>query len=67
MTDTNFDIWKRVAQEQYPYATDTSYQTLMHHAATDWALERDTNIARLFEQYVMLKNLINPKGVDDGN
>ena len=63
----NFEIWKRVAQEQYPNRPDNTYYTLWQQAASDWGDNRDTNVARLFEQYVLLKNLMQPQGARDGN
>lgn len=64
---TNFDLWKRVAQAQYPGATDAAYQRMLEIAAADWGLDRDTNVAKLFEQYVMLKQLMKPEEDRDGN
>lgn len=66
MTD-NFDLWKRVAQEQYPNRPDQTYQMIWEHAASDWAFNRDSNIAKLFDQYVMLKQLMSPEGKQNGN
>lgn len=64
---TNFALWKRVAQEQYPDRPDNTYRMLLQHAASDWVNNSDTNVAKLFEQYVMLKQLMKSEGVRDGN
>jgi len=63
----NFELWKRVMQEQYPHSTDDSYRRMLQIGASDWGQNRDTNVAKLFEQYVMLKQLIRPKGDQDGD
>ena len=63
----NFELWKRVVQEQYPGATDVVYQRMLEVAAADWGLDRNTNVANLFEQYVMIKQLMKPEGEQDGD
>ena len=63
----NFVLWKRVAQEQYPDRPDGTYYMLWQHAASDWGNGHETNVAKLFEQYVMLKQLMKPEGDRDGN
>ena len=50
-----------MAQAQYPDATDDAYTRMLHIGASDWDQGRDTNVARLFEQYVLLKRLTRPQ------
>ena len=62
--DTKRDIWLAVCEGRFP--GKSSHEIMDYHflAATDWALEIDTELARLFEQYVMIKTL---KGIKNGD
>lgn len=63
----NFDLWKRVVQEAYPDHSDGTYYRMWQQAASDWGNLFETPEATLFEQYVMLKQLMKPQGDRDGN
>ena len=62
--DNKQQIWLAVCEGRFP--GKSSHEIMEYHylAATDWALEIDTDLARLFEQYVMIKKL---KGFENGN
>lgn len=63
----NFDIWKRVIQEQYPDCSAGTYHAMWQQGASDWGNLQGTELANLFEQYVLIKQLTNPTRNDHGN
>ena len=63
----NFELWKRVIQEHYADHADNIYYQMWQQAASDWGNLLDTPEANLFEQYVMLKQLMKPEGDRDGD
>ena len=64
MMDTKPEIWLAVCEGHFPGKTDAEIMTYSMKAATDWYHGEDNELTKLFDQYVMIKNL---KGVGDGN
>ena len=62
--ETKLDIWKELAREKCPTLNENQLRTLSMKAASEWYLGADTELANLFDQYVMLKTL---KGIENGN
>lgn len=64
MMNTKPEIWLAVCEGHFPDLSDAEIMTLSMRAATDWYHGQDNELAQLFDQYVMIKNL---KGVGNGN
>jgi hypothetical protein len=64
MMDTKPEIWLAVCEGKFPDKTETEILVLSMQAASAWYLGEDNELSKLFDQYVMIKNL---KGVDNGN
>lgn len=61
--NSNIDIWATLAREQYPKLSENEIRTLSMKAASEWYLGESTDLANLFDQYIMLKTL---KGNNNG-
>lgn len=59
------DIWLTLAKEKYPTLTEDELKAQSMIAATEWFSDADTELAKLFDQYVMMKNLYGADGVFD--
>jgi len=59
------DIWLTLAREKFPLLTEDELKTMSMVAATEWFDEYDTELAKLFDQYVMMKNLYGADGAFD--
>jgi len=46
-----------MAREKYPTLNENQLRTLSMKAASEWYAGADTELAMLFDQYVMVKNL----------
>mgnify|MGYP003350735513 FL=1 len=55
--DTKENIWTELAREKYPTLTENQLRALSMHAASEWYNGSDSELANLFDQYVMIKNL----------
>ena len=51
------EIWLTLAGEKYPTLTENQLAALSLEAASLWYLGEDTELTKLFDQYVMLKNI----------
>ena len=51
------EIWVSIAREKYPTLTENDLRALSMTAAASWYAGGDTELAMLFDQYVMMKNL----------
>lgn len=51
------EIWLTLAREKYPTLTENQLAALSIEAASRWYVGEDTELTKLFDQYVMLKNL----------
>ena len=58
------EIWDSLIQTTYPNLHEYQQYTLKTFAAMDYADGKDTDLAKLFDQYIMLKII---KGLDNGN
>jgi len=66
------DIWLMLAREKWPTLSDDRLRALSLEAATDWFSDAPTDLAKLFDQYVMMKQLYGvtefaPLDVTQGN
>lgn len=55
---TQQEIWESLARPAYPKYTDYQIRELKLAAAMDWLLDEDTEVAKLYDKFVMLKNLM---------
>lgn len=55
--NSNIDIWATLAREQYPKLSENELRALSMKAASEWYIGESTDLAKLFDQYVMLKTL----------
>jgi hypothetical protein len=62
--NSRIEIWRLLAKEKYPKLNEDGLSVLSLQAASDWYNGADTELSKLFDQYVMLKNL---KGIDNVN
>jgi len=61
--DSKINIWLTLAKEKYPKLNEGQLTAMCMHAASDWWNGTESELANLFDQYVMLKNL---KGFENG-
>jgi hypothetical protein len=59
------DVWLMLAREKYPEQSDQELKALSMTAAAHWFNDHDTDLAKLFDQYVMMKNLYGIDGLMD--
>ena len=59
------DIWLTLAREKYPKKNDGELRALSMTAASHWFADIDDELAKLFDQYVMMKNLYGAGGMLD--
>lgn len=59
------EIWLTLAREKYPYLSDSDLKAKSMTAASEWFADSDTELAHLFDQYVMMKNLYGADGAFD--
>jgi hypothetical protein len=57
--ETVQDIWESLAKPKYPTLNILQLSELKYRASIDWFQDRDTELNKLFDQYVMMKNLLN--------
>lgn len=60
--ETKMDIWVEVIKTRIPDITYPEAAMISLKAASDWYMGSDTELSKLFEQYLMLKTL---KGLND--
>lgn len=64
-SETKLDIWVQLARGKYPMLSEDIIKSLSMTAASEWYLNTNSELAELYDQYVMLKTL---KGIlPDGN
>lgn len=61
---TKLDVWMLLATEKYPTLSEDRIKALSMVAANEWFLNTGSELADLYDQYVMLKTL---KGIVNGN
>ncbi len=54
-------LWYSIARDQFPLLSEAQVLSLFTPASSDWCHNEDTKLAKLFEQYVMLKTLTGNK------
>jgi hypothetical protein len=52
------DVWESIAKPKYPTLNTLQLSELKYRASIDWFTDRDTELNKLFDQYVMMKNLL---------
>ena len=55
--NSKLEIWVSMAREKYPTLTEDELKALSMTAAAVWYAGGDTELAMLFDQYVMVKKL----------
>ena len=55
---TQQEIWESLARPAHPTYTDYQLRELKINGAVDWCAGEDTPDAKLYDQYVMMKNLM---------
>ena len=56
--ETVQDVWESLAKPKYPTLNTLQLSELKYRASIDWFQDRDTELNKLFDQYVMMKNLL---------
>lgn len=59
--ETLQDIWESLAKPKYPALNEQQLIELRSQAAIDWLTDDETELNNLFDQYVMLKQLLDIK------
>jgi hypothetical protein len=59
--ETLQDIWESLAKPKYPTLNSQQLVELRSKAAIDWLYDDETELYNLFDQYVMLKELLDIK------
>lgn len=54
------EIWLAVSRDRYPELATDQLMALSLPAAAAWYSNDDSELANMFDQYVMLKNLHDP-------
>lgn len=57
MMDTKPEIWLAVCEGHFPGKSDAEIMSYSMKAAADWYHGEDNELTKLFDQYVMIKNL----------
>lgn len=64
-SETKLDVWMTLAEPKYPELTEDRIKALSLVAANEWFLNTGSELAELYDQYIMLKTL---KGIQvNGN
>ena len=58
------DIWESLAKPKYPTFNSRQLIELRSEAAIEWLTDEDTELCKIYDQYVMLKNLMDIKQVE---
>jgi len=59
------EVWLLLARERYPLKSDSELRALSRIAASHWFDDSDSELAELFDQYVMMVKLYNCSGALD--
>jgi hypothetical protein len=63
--ETKLEVWLQLARPKYPTLSEDKITALSLTAANDWFFNTGSELADLYDQYVMLKTL---KGIElDGD
>jgi hypothetical protein len=55
------DVWESLVKPKYPTLNEQQLIELRSQAAIDWLTDEETELSNLFDQYVMLKQLLDIK------
>ena len=58
------DVWESIAKPKYPTLNEQQLFDLRIEASIDWLTNEDTELCILYDQYVMMKNLLDIKRVE---
>jgi hypothetical protein len=58
------EVWYSLVEQTYPELEKSQWQTLKMFAASDWYNNADTDLSKLFDQYVTVKTLMQ-KGTNE--
>lgn len=58
---TQQEIWESIAKPVFPALTGHQLSELKRQAAMDWGFGIDNKQSRVYDQYVMMKNLMGAK------
>jgi hypothetical protein len=61
---TQQEIWESLARPAYPTYTDHQLRELKAQAAFEWCYGDNTAHAKLYDKFVMLKNLMDVSWID---
>ena len=56
--ETQQEIWESFAKLAFPTLNEQQLVVLKMEAATEWLMDADTEKSRVYDQYVMMKNLL---------
>ena len=59
--ETLEDIWESVAKLKYPTLNESQLFDLRLKAAVEWFVDEDTELCKIYDQFVMLKQLLDIK------
>ena len=58
---TQQEIWESFAKPAFPTLNKSQLAELKRQAAMEWLVGDDTEKSRVYDQYVMMKNLLDVK------
>lgn len=59
--ETLEDIWVSLAKLKYPTLNESQLFDLRLEAAVEWLTDEDTELCKIYDQFVMLKQLLDIK------
>ena len=58
------DVWESIVKPKYPTLNEQQLFDLRVEAAIEWLTDEDTELCKIYDQYVMLRNLMDIKQVE---
>jgi hypothetical protein len=58
------EIWLLLAKEKFPALTEAQLVNVKLNASMDWGCGMETELAKLFDSYIMMRNLYGIKQKD---
>jgi len=55
---TQQEIWESIAKPAFPTLSEHQLATVKMQAVMDWGYGVDNELSRVYDQYVMMKNLL---------
>lgn len=56
--ETQQEIWESLARPEYPNLSRSEMAEFKIHSAMDWCMDEDTPGAKLYDKFVMMRNLM---------